>query len=284
MKTLNLLALCLVVGLCVGNASAKLVSYYNFTTDFDDQVGSNHGTVVGDVQLMVDPERGKVAGFGLGDPKSGLDCGGDPSTWMNDTDQMTVGGWIKDYDSGEYGGLWGVAQDDSWQVTRGAATGGTFWNTMGTSDPSHSTQSLSTSTAPWGDPNWHHIACTYNGTEKVIYLDGNPMSSQQGGAATGELEGPQQPINPGLSEDDHFWIGRHFGGVGGPTWGSFIGWMDDVAMYDVGLTEEQIETVASDLSAPYYLTSAKTGTKVETLFSQLGQLLLGPAPESRTAP
>ncbi len=40
------------------------------------------------------------------------------------------------------------------------------------------------------------------------------------------------------------------------------------------LTESQIETIAAELNAPYTLTSAKTGDEVETLFRQLGRLLL----------
>ena len=40
------------------------------------------------------------------------------------------------------------------------------------------------------------------------------------------------------------------------------------------LTPPQFETVAADLKAPYYLTSAKTGDEVETLFRHLGRLLV----------
>ena len=40
------------------------------------------------------------------------------------------------------------------------------------------------------------------------------------------------------------------------------------------ITVEQIEAFASRLSASYYLTSAKTGDEVDTLFLQLGRLLL----------
>ena len=36
----------------------------------------------------------------------------------------------------------------------------------------------------------------------------------------------------------------------------------------------QIETYAGDLNAPYYLTSAKSGDQVETLFRQLGHLVM----------
>ena len=36
----------------------------------------------------------------------------------------------------------------------------------------------------------------------------------------------------------------------------------------------QIEAVAADLNAPYYLTSTKTGDEVETLFRHLGRLLV----------
>jgi small GTP-binding protein len=40
------------------------------------------------------------------------------------------------------------------------------------------------------------------------------------------------------------------------------------------LTPAQIEAVAAGLSAPCYLTSARTGDEVETLFQHLGQLLV----------
>jgi small GTP-binding protein len=40
------------------------------------------------------------------------------------------------------------------------------------------------------------------------------------------------------------------------------------------LTQEQIEAAAANVNAPYYLTSAKTGDEVETLFRHLGRLLV----------
>ena len=40
------------------------------------------------------------------------------------------------------------------------------------------------------------------------------------------------------------------------------------------LTPDQIETTATDLGVPYYLTSAKVGDEVEALFRHLGRLLV----------
>lgn len=40
------------------------------------------------------------------------------------------------------------------------------------------------------------------------------------------------------------------------------------------ITPPQIEAYASDLNTPYYITSAKSGDQVETLFRQLGHLLM----------
>lgn len=40
------------------------------------------------------------------------------------------------------------------------------------------------------------------------------------------------------------------------------------------VTSVQIETAATELNAPFYFTSAKTGDAVETLFRHLGQLLI----------
>lgn len=41
------------------------------------------------------------------------------------------------------------------------------------------------------------------------------------------------------------------------------------------ITMPQIEAVAANANAPYYLTSAKTGDEVDRLFSHLGRLLVG---------
>ncbi len=43
------------------------------------------------------------------------------------------------------------------------------------------------------------------------------------------------------------------------------------------LTPAQIEAVAADLQAPYYLSSARTGEEVETMFRHLGRLLVASA-------
>ena len=40
------------------------------------------------------------------------------------------------------------------------------------------------------------------------------------------------------------------------------------------LTVEQIEAIAAELNAPYYLTSARSGDEVESLFRHLGRLML----------
>jgi len=44
------------------------------------------------------------------------------------------------------------------------------------------------------------------------------------------------------------------------------------------LTPQQIEAAAAGLHTSYYLTSAKTGEEVETLFRWLGQMLVEPTP------
>ena len=41
------------------------------------------------------------------------------------------------------------------------------------------------------------------------------------------------------------------------------------------ITAAQVESVAAGFGAPYYLTSAKTGADVESLFRHLGRLLVG---------
>jgi 50S ribosomal subunit-associated GTPase HflX len=40
------------------------------------------------------------------------------------------------------------------------------------------------------------------------------------------------------------------------------------------LNNEQLRSMAGELRAPFYLTSAKTGDAVETLFRHLGRLLI----------
>ena len=50
--------------------------------------------------------------------------------------------------------------------------------------------------------------------------------------------------------------------------------LDSSINYSVYLTPDQAETVATELNAPFHLTSAKTGDEVETLFRQLARRLL----------
>ena len=74
--------------------------------------------------------------------------------------------------------------------------------------------------------NWHHIACTYDGSQIRIYIDGTQVGST---SASGSIHAGE------------FWKIRREERVGGLTYG----FIDSVAIYNRALTSDEIREYAS---------------------------------------
>ena len=218
----------LVLVLCLAsNASAAPLGLWNFDDGTADDSSGNdhHGTMAQDVSIVYDATLdSNVAAF-PGTDSNWIDCGGgrtaapgDPCTWADILgDQMTMAAWIKT--DGPFPSLptyqYVFAKENSYRLSRMSSSsnlrmyldnslGGTLQGTMIADDSQ-----------------WHHIACVYDGTEKVIYWDGERRDKVLD--ISEPAAGPMDPYTT--------W-GVYIGGNGNNTDRTWKGWLDDVRLYD----------------------------------------------------
>ena len=89
--------------------------------------------------------------------------------------------------------------------------------------------------APWKpDTDWHHIAVTWDGKEFGIYLDADQIGS---GVTTPDL-GRNPLTNKPLLIGIYLGTGQH------GQWGEFFsGRIDEVAIFNIALADDDIETI-----------------------------------------
>ncbi len=99
------------------------------------------------------------------------------------------------------------------------------------------------------DEKWHHVAATFDGKEKRIYVDGK---------LDAKVDAPAKVIGAGLERFGFIGIGSEAGafdaGVG-PTW-AFGGLMDEFLMFHRALSEKEVEHLANGPGNPFAIEPA----------------------------
>lgn len=92
--------------------------------------------------------------------------------------------------------------------------------------------------APWTpDTDWHHVAVTWDGEEFVVYLDADKI-----GSGTNAKNIGRNPLS-----DKPFLIGIYLATGQHGQWGAFLSAIvDDVAIFNVALPDNDIETIMND--------------------------------------
>jgi len=217
----------------VVNTTGNLVGRWEFEGDFGDVVGNNNATPNGDTAIVVDPERGRVAEFdGTGDY---LSIPNSPS--LNITgDQITLTSWVyfDDVSGAPEIVLAKIFQD-------GQHTAPYFaYNLCILSDGvprlflviSGSQQRLP------GSPNlesgrWYHMAGTYDGSEMILYVDGEVSATMN---ASGNIDGYDTPL---------------FLGINGGRTEPMDGRIDDVRIYNNALDQVDIQAIMLQVGGGY---------------------------------
>jgi len=228
----------LVLVLCfASNASAGQLGWWTFddSTANDSGPSGHDGTLVygpcdvNEVTFVYDtglvgspslPMDSNVAAF-PGTIGTWIDCGGgrtaapgDPCTWADILgDQMTMAAWVKT------DGLWPslptyqyvFAKENAYRLSRN----GTSRNLRMYLDNSLG-GTLGGVDMDADDGQWHHIACTYDGTTKTIYWDGEFNADES-------AAGPMDPYTTRSVT---------IGGNAAYADRSWKGWIDDVRLYD----------------------------------------------------
>ena len=225
----------LLLGLAAGTANASLVAYYDFEGDANDIVGSNHGILKGDAAIIEDPEGGLVLS---------LDGNGDYVSFAKNiitTTEFTLAAWANQYGLG--GGrhntnlIFQQRDDVAHQSTAKSiivlATEYTGDDPSAFAYVRSSDGSSQILTCPKKDYNeWHHYAITVDSNDLIFYIDGVEIDRTSNNQA-GDY----------VTSIDYVDIGRHrYNGING---GFFNGTIDDVVIYDTGLSGEEIRQLCN---------------------------------------
>jgi hypothetical protein len=231
-RTTSIFSFILVLGLA-GVSLADLVAYWDFEGGFADAWGSNDATPQGDAAIILDPERGRVAEFdGNGDY---LEIPNSPS--LNITgDQITLTSWVyfDDVSGGPEIVLAKIVQDGQHVAPYFAynlciLSNGTPRLMLVTSGSERRLP---------GSPNfesgrWYHMAGTYDGSEMILYVDGEVSATMN---VTGNINGYDTPLLRGIN--------------GGRT-EPMDGRIDDVRIYNHTLDQTEIQAVMLQVGGGY---------------------------------
>ncbi|MFB0555278.1 MAG: LamG-like jellyroll fold domain-containing protein [Phycisphaerae bacterium] len=216
------------------NAQANLVGHWQFEGNLNDLSGNgNDTTAQGDAAIENDPERGLVAV---------LDGNGDyleipNSNSLNITsDQITLASWVyfNDVSGGPEIVLAKIFRDGQHSAPYFAynlciLSNGTPRLMLVTSGSERRLP---------GSPNleserWYHMAGTYDGSEMILYVDGEVSATMN---AMGNINGYDTPLLLGIN-----------GGRGEPMTGK----IDDVRIYNHVLDQVEIQAIMLQIGGGY---------------------------------
>ncbi len=211
----------------VNPGTEGLAAYYPFENDVLDASGNgNDGTIVGDPVFVDGPP-----GYGMAMEFDGIDdyvdCGNAES--LDITGDITVACWIK---VAAFSKTWETILakgDHAYRMSRGPGDGDSIH--FGCNGPSGG--NLNASTIVTTDT-WRHVALVYDGTDKIIYIDGVEDARL---ASEGSIE----------SHDEHnLFIGENSEAVN-----RFLtGLVDEVMIYNRALSEAEIRYLAGERAIP----------------------------------
>jgi hypothetical protein len=209
-----------------------IVGYWPLDNNLNDVSGNGHN---GNDQNGITFDNGDVPtplGSGYSINMTGSDRGvridSDMGSAFN-LDTLTVSCWVKGWpnDDGEPF-VSKNGEGTGWQLRKNNSNPNLDWTTRGAGgDFAGSSTNVS-------DGNWHHIAGTYDGTNKVIYVDGEV---DQTTGATGPIDDTNGRLCFGLRENGY---------DNRQAWAQVR--MDDIAIWNLALTATNIANLYAGVS------------------------------------
>jgi len=205
-----------------------LVAWWAFEGDFRDSAGTNHGAAKGDVQIVTDDRRGRVAAFdGTGDY---VEVPHSPSLHITD-DKVSLAAWVN-FDSVAYTQM--IVCKVFNNTTHASPYFSYGLHTLTNGQPRFWISRAAGAAYQPGAAGmfkvqtWHHIAGVYDGAQLKLYLDGALAASSN---VTGNLLGYDTVLRLGTN--------------GGLT-EQLNGKLDDVRIYHRALSEMEIRYLYGD--------------------------------------
>ncbi len=214
-------------GPCNATSSQYLFEESGGTTVIDSK-GSNDGTIINNAVRV-----NGVRGGGLEFTGSGYINLGNAFS-ENVQNEVTLSAWIKPLPTGGYQGIimHGGPNVDTYALYIRPDSKEIAFKTSGTTNSLINVKNVN---ELW-DGKWHHLAVTYNGLQKIIYLDNTPILTME---ATGIIEsGIGYNLLIGAGRDEEF------------TTLLYKGVIDEVMIYNYALTSEQVNNLFNILPKP----------------------------------
>ena len=193
----------------------------------DSSGKGHHGTLMGSAKIVDDAQRGKVLSL-AGDPNDYVNCGGgskgNRNTWADVRNAITVCCWVKiDKFTTSYQYI--ISKQYSWRLSRGSEEHETQKNLIRFYNFGFKPSSMYCTT-DIQDNKWHHVAGVYDGQKRFIYIDGVLEKSY---SARGPLKQNKADIIIG---GNLRFPGREWKGL-----------IDDVRIYNYGLSKDEIQAI-----------------------------------------
>ncbi len=155
---------------------------------------------------------------------------------FNITNEVTLAAWIQpdpDFAYPDWSGIImrGGANIDTFALYYNGPNKHLGFKTTGTT-PNWFASAVNSAAAMF-DREWHHVAATYDGATKIIYLDGAPLANA---ASTGRIETGSGRLLLGAGRDLT------------PVTHHAAGLLDDAQIYDEALTQAEIQKIMEGLS------------------------------------
>ncbi|MCK4291750.1 MAG: LamG domain-containing protein, partial [Planctomycetes bacterium] len=196
--------------------AAGLVAWYELENDANDSSPNGHDGTENGMPLYAAGQVGQAISLDGFDDY--IDCG--TNSAFNLTDGITVACWIKVTTFDKTWQAIVTKGDNSWRIHRWSTGNGINWAHTGLSP-----LSMGGSTNV-NDGAWHHIAGTYDGTNRVLYVDGQVDASD---TPTGTVSTSTHPVRIGENAQA---TGRFWSGM-----------IDEVRIYNYALTLNEIVSV-----------------------------------------
>ncbi|MEM7031362.1 MAG: LamG-like jellyroll fold domain-containing protein, partial [Chloroflexota bacterium] len=154
-------------------------------------------------------------------------------------EQVTMAAWIRsDGSRNNFGQLYAfiLGKEGSWTLTQWGTTGRVnFYTYHPTSNSPVGANHRLISTFSLADGNWHHVAATFDGTTKRLYIDG----------VLNIEDDVTDDVNPRLGQFDEGVTLGHNPLVSNAA-RNYVGYLDDVVIYEDALTLDEINALRTE--------------------------------------
>ena len=225
-----------------------LIGWWKFNGDYTDSSGmGNDGDPCGAVSIVSDANRGDVLFINASDESVTIPNESD----YDITGDFTLAAWVKITSGGFFRSVVCKGDSDGYRVNIDG--GNKIWGKIQTIDG----YSMVGGPPDVNDGDWHHLVMTWDGSYTRTYTDKVNVASD---AISGVLTTNDHPIQIG-NNDISQWFEQ-----------PLYGYIDDVRVYDVALSQDDINDVYDSGQAPDKATSpapANAATDIKTVGEQL---------------